>query len=216
MADVIALIDGFNVYHALTQRSRNGGHPYRKYKWIDYWQLAECFVPKTDSVKRVLWFTADSPIDGREGKLKRSRHLRLRRANGDHGVDIVDGYFRPVTRGCRFLVPQGSVKYQTYEEKRTDVAIAVSLVSFAYQKAYDKVVLISADSDMIPAVQEARRVHPNGIIINVVPIERRARALTNYVDQQIRMKVKHLANSRLPDRYAHSSGHVIRCPKTWA
>ena len=107
------------------------------------------------------------------------------------------------------------MKFQTYEEKRTDVAIAVSLVALAYQKAYDKAILISADSDMIPAVQEAKRVHPTGTIINVVPIERRARALRNYVDQQIRMKTKHLANSRTPNRYTHSSGHVIRCPKTW-
>lgn len=216
MANVIALIDGFNVYHALAQRSRHGGYPYRTYKWINYWWLAECFVPKTDTVQKVLWFTADSPIDGRKGVLKRSRHLRLRRANEDHGVEIVDGYFRPVTRSCRFLVPKGSVQYQTYEEKRTDVAIAVSLVALAYQKAYDKALLISADSDMIPAVQEAKRVHPTGTIINVVPIERRARALRNYVDQQMRMKTKHLANSRMPNRYTHSSGHVIRCPKAWS
>lgn len=215
MADVIALIDGFNVYHALAQRSSHGGYPYRMYKWIDYWRLAQCFVPKADNVVKVLWFTADSPIAGRMGVLKRSRHLRLRRANEDHGVRIVDGYFRPVTRSCRFLVPQGGVKFQTYEEIRTDVAIAVSLVAQAYQGAYDKAVLISADSDMIPAVQEAKRVHPTGTIINVVPIERRARALRNYVDQQMRMKVKHLASSRLPNQYKHSSGHAIRCPKTW-
>jgi len=50
MADVIALIDGFNVYHALAQRSHHGGYPYRTYKWINYWKLAECFVPKTDNV----------------------------------------------------------------------------------------------------------------------------------------------------------------------
>ena len=39
MNRVIAYIDGFNVYHSLDQVQ-----PYHKYKWIDYWQLASCFV----------------------------------------------------------------------------------------------------------------------------------------------------------------------------
>ena len=215
MADVVALVDGFNVYHALDQRSSHGGFPYRQYKWIDYWRLCECFVPKTDRIVLVQWFTAESPLQGREGKLRRGRHRRLRRANETRGVQVIDGYFRPVTRQTKLWIPRGFVKFEAFEEKRTDVAIAVSLVSLAHQKAYGKAILMTGDSDLIPAIQEAKAVHSSGIIINVVPIERRARALRNYVDQQIRMRVKHLSISKLPLQAPGAAGRMIRCPQAW-
>lgn len=215
MANVVSLVDGFNVYHALDQRSRHGGHPYREFKWINYWRLSQCFVPLADTMDQVRWFTAESPLSGREGNLRRGRHRRLRRANEAQGVQVVDGYFRPVTRSCKLIVPPGFIKYETHEEKRTDVAIAVALVSLAHQQAYDKAVLITADSDMIPAIEEAKAVHPRGAIINVVPIERRARALYNYVDQQIRMRTRHLKASRLPLQVTLDTGRTIRCPRMW-
>jgi len=164
---------------------------------------------------QVSWFTAESPIAGRKGELKRGRHRRLRRANELRGVQVVDGYFRPVTRQCRLIIPRDFVKFETYEEKRTDVAIAVALVSLAHQRAYQKAVLITGDSDLIPAVQEAEAVHPGGTVINVVPIERRAVALGNYVDQQIRMGTRHLKNSLLPQQVVGPAGRPIRCPRPW-
>jgi uncharacterized LabA/DUF88 family protein len=215
MAKVVSLVDGFNVYHALDQRSRHGGYPYKEFKWINYWRLSQCFVPQKDVMDQVRWFTAESPLPGREGDLRRGRHRRLQRANEAQGVQVVDGYFRPVTRSRKLIVPPGFIKYETHEEKRTDVAIAVALVSLAHQKAYDKAVLITADSDMIPAVEEAKAVHPGGEIVNVVPIERRARALYNCVDQQIRMRTKHLRASRLPLRIALDTSRTIRCPREW-
>lgn len=208
MTDVVALIDGFNVYHALDE-SRYGGHPYRKYKWVNYWKLAECFVPKSDIVSEVRWFTADVPREWSGGDKKRERHLRLMRANEDQGVLIVKGRFRPVVKTYK------GHKYNTYEEKRTDVAIAVALVSLAYQKAFNKVILMTADSDLIPAIEEAKRVYPSGIILNVVPIERPAKALKSCVDQQIRMKVKHLQASRFSDIVILSSGKSVLCPSGW-
>jgi len=208
MTDVVALIDGFNVYHAL-DKSRYGGHPYHKYKWINYWKLAECFVPKSDIVSEVRWFTAEVPREWRGGDEKRERHLRLMRANEDQGVLIVRGRFRPVVKTYK------GHKYSTYEEKRTDVAIAVALVSLAYQKAFNKMILMTGDSDVIPAIKEAKRVYPSGIILNVVPIERRAKALKKYVDQQITMRVKHLQASRFPNILILSSGKSVLCPSGW-
>jgi len=216
MANVVALIDGFNVYHALDCKSRyGGGFRYNRYKWINYWKLAECFVPKIDVMKEVRWFTAETPWKNKEGEMKRNRHRRLRQVNEDHGVIVVEGYFRPVEKTCRLRVPKASIRYQTYEEKRTDVAIAVSLVSLAHRKAYDKVILLTADSDIIPAIQEAKQVHPAGLILNVLPIERRGRALRNYVDQQMTMKVKHLKASRLPSTVTLSAGKQLTCPSSW-
>jgi hypothetical protein len=44
----------------------------------------------------------------------------------------------------------------TYEEKETDVRIATQIVADAYQKNCDVAVIVSADSDMIPAIELAK------------------------------------------------------------
>ena len=135
--------------------------------------------------------------------------------NEDRGVLLTWGYFRPVTKTCKLDVPRAAIQYDTFEEKRTDVAIAVRLVALAYQKAYDRILLVTGDSDLIPSIEEAKRVHPAGEIVNVVPIERRAEALKNVCDLQMHMKVRHLAASRLPDTVVLKSGVLVHCPPEW-
>ena len=44
----------------------------------------------------------------------------------------------------------------TYEEKETDVRIATQIVADAYEKICDVAIVVSADSDMIPAVELAQ------------------------------------------------------------
>ena len=43
----------------------------------------------------------------------------------------------------------------THEEKETDVRIATQIVADAYQKNCDISIVVSADSDMIPAIELA-------------------------------------------------------------
>ena len=44
----------------------------------------------------------------------------------------------------------------THEEKETDVRIATQIVADAYEKNCDIAIIVSADSDMIPAVELAK------------------------------------------------------------
>ena len=45
----------------------------------------------------------------------------------------------------------------TYEEKETDVRIATQIVADAYEKNCDIAIVVSADSDMIPAIELAQQ-----------------------------------------------------------
>jgi Uncharacterized conserved protein len=47
----------------------------------------------------------------------------------------------------------------TYEEKETDVRIATQILADVYQKNCDITIVVSADSDMIPAIELARQQH---------------------------------------------------------
>lgn len=47
-----------------------------------------------------------------------------------------------------------------HEEKETDVNLAVYLIDLAYQDAYDRALLFSGDSDLVPAVRLVKRRFP--------------------------------------------------------
>lgn len=44
-----------------------------------------------------------------------------------------------------------------YHEKGVDVEIAVDIVQYAYENLYDTAILISSDTDLIPAMKSARK-----------------------------------------------------------
>jgi uncharacterized LabA/DUF88 family protein len=52
-------------------------------------------------------------------------------------------------------------RWTIYEEKETDVSLAVSLLEDAAMDRYDVALLFSADSDLCPAVRAVRRVRPS-------------------------------------------------------
>lgn len=51
----------------------------------------------------------------------------------------------------------GKVKKYTFKEKGVDVRIAVDMVSMACDKKYETIILCSSDSDIQPAVAEAKK-----------------------------------------------------------
>lgn len=212
MADVIGFIDGFNLYHALVEPNKKGHQRYAKYKWLDYWKLTECFLNEDDELRAVYYFTAYISWKGKSGKQKRSRHQAFVAAQRSLGVNVVRGRFRPVWRQCR-----GSCKetFKTYEEKRTDVNIAVTMVRLALEDKYNKGIVISADSDLIPAVEAIKDARPSTTLMAVAPVGRPAQALFNATHYKKHMKESHLRRSLLPQTIALPSGAVIECPSKW-
>jgi uncharacterized LabA/DUF88 family protein len=218
MANVVALIDGFNMYHALDVE-RGSSTPYRRFKWINYWKLAECFAGSGAILKRVMLFTAYLPDVEPWQKEKNVRHARLIAANKAQGVEVVLGRF--LERRVEFDVRPSKLRLSIprLEEKRTDVNIAIALAGLAYDRAYDRVLLITADSDLVPAIDEAKRRHPAGEIIVVPPIEHHgmAKALATAAGQQKTMRTQHLQSSRFPDNVTVDSntGQTVACPSEW-
>jgi uncharacterized LabA/DUF88 family protein len=50
--------------------------------------------------------------------------------------------------------------YSTWEEKRTDVNVAVTLFRLAHEDRFDTALLISGDTDLAPAVEMVRSTFP--------------------------------------------------------
>ena len=105
--------------------------------------------------------------------------------------------------------------YRTYEEKRTDVNIAVAMLEGAVRGDYEKAILISADSDLVPAIRAVRRVRPGTCIVVVAPVGRKAEALWNAADHRLHMKRSHLNASLLPIKLDLGGGRRVVCPPEW-
>jgi uncharacterized LabA/DUF88 family protein len=60
-------------------------------------------------------------------------------------------------------------------------------------------ILISGDSDLVPAIEAIKKTFPDKQIGVVVPIGRRAKELVDICDFHMKMKEKHLRTSQFPD-----------------
>jgi len=52
------------------------------------------------------------------------------------------------------------LQYQTYEEKRTDVNIAIKILEDAFLWKYERAIIMSWDSDIVPAIESVKKNFP--------------------------------------------------------
>lgn len=153
----VIYIDGFNLYYGALK-----GTPY---KWLN---LAELFrmVRPHDSIERIRYFTALVT-----GPTMPNQRVYWQALATTPLVDVILGKFKSKTIFCKFpaCTQTGRRPFDVPEEKRTDVNIAVYMLDDAYQDACDNVVLVSGDSDLVPAVRMIRTRFPNKQITVYVP-----------------------------------------------
>ena len=105
--------------------------------------------------------------------------------------------------------------YQTFEEKQTDVNIAIHLFKLAVQDKYDKAFIISGDSDLIPSIRAVKTTFPNKQIGVIITIGRSAEMLKHTCDLYMKMKKKHLKASTLPDVINIGKDKTLERPQRW-
>jgi uncharacterized LabA/DUF88 family protein len=202
MRRVLFFVDGFNLYYALDDNPL-----YHCYKWLDLSQLMRCYVTKKDQIVDILYFT--TYVTWSPGKMQ--RHMTLVRALQMRGVKVIFGEFRRRDRQC----PACGTTYATFEEKQTDVNIAIQLLEGAISDRFDTAILVSGDSDLIPSVNAVKSTFPAKHVGVVIPIGRRAEELKTVCDFHMRMKEKHLRVSQFPDEIDVGDDEKLRRPASW-
>ena len=98
-----------------------------------------------------------------------------------------------------------------HEEKQTDVAIAVNVLSDALLDKFDKAFLITADSDQIPLVRKLKELCPKKTIILAAPPDREtdARELGSIVHERQPLTWGRLATCKLPRSVKNAAGAVV-------
>jgi uncharacterized LabA/DUF88 family protein len=156
MIRVCIYIDGFNFYHALLRFNDE------KVKWLDLAALAERLIsPRTEIITGIFYFSAYAEwLSG-----PKTRHVEYVKALTAVGVIPVMGHFKEKDRSCR----RCGATWIAHEEKETDVSIGIALLNDAYKDRYDKALLITRDSDLMPAMKMARAEFPQKEIMVVAP-----------------------------------------------
>lgn len=202
MKRVIFFIDGFNIYHAINNKRL------AKYKWLDYSKLANNLISQNvQKVTDIYFFTALAHWN----KNKVRRHSVYINALKKYNIKIIKGKFRKKDKYCRHC----KKTTKTFEEKETDVNIALFLLKLAYKNQYDVAMILSGDSDLFPAINEVKKEYPKKEFIIVIPPNRKAERLKSIADKHIKLKEYHLQNNQLPNEVIRKDGTKILKPKEW-
>ena len=133
-------IDGFNFYYGLKQSPK-----WRKYYWLDIVKLFETFMRPNQELVAIKYFSA------RPSNIEQSRRQNafFQANNENPKFHLILGKYLRKEITC---FKCGNIIH-THEEKETDVRIATQIVADAYEKNSDVSIIVSADSDMIPAIE---------------------------------------------------------------
>jgi uncharacterized LabA/DUF88 family protein len=166
VATVAAYVDGFNLYYGI--RSKYG----HKYLWLDVVELIRQLRP-ADQVVSVRYFSAIVKSEPAAAQNQADYIAALKAHNGPL-LDVRLGRFKDRRIGpCRICQQDYTCAcpriYRSYEEKETDVALGAMMVADAARGIGDVSVLVSADTDMVPAVEATRMVAPKRDIYLAMP-----------------------------------------------
>lgn len=204
MVRVAAYVDGFNLYFGLKESYG------RKYLWLDLQALAGSLLRHGQTLAHVTYFTARVRGDA-DSQQRQSDYLDAL-ASHCSKVSVVDGRFQQKRRQCR----QCGTSWTVFEEKETDVHIAVSLVEDGVRDLYDSALLISADSDLCPAVRAVKRLRSEKRIIAAFPPRRNSDDLKKTVDGYLSIGHAAIRQAQLPAQVITSAGIALSRPKHWA
>lgn len=186
MGRTAVLVDGYNLYHGM--KKQRG----RKYLWLDHVSLASRLRPR-DEIVDVRYFTAPV-LDDEDAIARRRTYLSALSSHNVGVLSVVEGRYQRKRMRCRSC----GVDWTSYEEKETDVNIAVALMEIAASRTVDSVLVISADSDLCPAVRSSRRVNPQLTIVPAFPPNRRSGELTKLLPSAFTISETRLRQAQLP------------------
>jgi uncharacterized LabA/DUF88 family protein len=205
MVRVITYIDGFNLYFGLKESKL------KKYYWLNVRTLASKLLMFNQELMFTKYFTAR--ISGEPQKEKRqSTYIEaLETLRGYNDFEIYYGHYRKYPYQC----PHCSYIYNIPHEKMTDVSIATEMLLDAINDRFDRAILISADSDLVPPIKAIRSKFNDKKIIVAFPPKRHSVDLIKAANGYIYINNSILGQSLLSPSIKKDNGFTLTCPAEW-
>lgn len=153
-------IDNFNMYYGVLKKMP-------KHKWLnlDAWLKTQLPIARYD-IQKIKLFTANITAPAHDLQRPVRQAMYFRALNTIPTLEIIKGKYKPKTLNIQ-VTKTVKIQASTFEEKGTDVNLAVHLVNDAHLNKFDVAVVVSNDSDLAEAVAiTARDLHKEVWVIN--------------------------------------------------
>ena len=203
---VIVYVDGFNLYYGLKDSGL------RRYYWLDIKKLAENLLQTNQRLVAVCYFTSRLKKLPASATKKERQSTYLDALNTLPDTHLYYGHYLAKDNQCSSC---GAV-WQTYEEKMTDVNIAVELLVDAQDDKFDTAIIVSGDSDLTRPIEAVlQRYSIKRVIIAFPPKRDRSNRLKSAATSCFTIGRKKLKDSQFPDEIETASGFVLKRPQKW-
>lgn len=202
------VIDGFNLYHSCRDIAQ-----YHKInvKWLNIHSFCSSLVRDISAsavLAHIYYYSAYAFHLGDPSVIQRhQKYIQCLKATG---VVVEMGRFKEKTITC----PRCNSNFLRHEEKETDVAVASKLFELLSKNECDTVVLVTGDTDLIPAVKTAKRLFLNSSIVIAFPFKRKNEDLAKLVPS-LTIKPKRYVQHQFPDPFVLPDGTIMNKPSTW-
>jgi uncharacterized LabA/DUF88 family protein len=205
MQRVIAYIDGFNLYFGLRQSD------WRKYYWLDLPALLTNLLKADQSLAATHYFTARIKANGHNAADAKRQSDYIEALATRPNLTTHFGQYLQKTRQCKSC----GATWPDYEEKMTDVNIAVQLLADAFDDSFDTAIIVSGDSDLTTPIQRVRDRFPGKRIVVAFPPNRHSEQLKKTAHAYLTVGEDKLKRSQLPDPVLSASGYPLQRPAHW-
>ena len=205
MTRVIAYVDGFNLYFGLKAKG------WKKHYWLDLNGLATSLLKPGQTLSGVHYFTSRIRANGRNVADIERQSDYLDALATLPLLTIHYGHYLQKSRRCHSCGAQ----WMDYEEKMTDVNIAMQLLADAFDDHFDTALVISADSDLTTPVRQVRARFPAKRVIVAQPPGRNSVQLAGAATAAFTISETKVRQNQLPAAVTMASGYVIQCPAHW-
>ncbi len=195
--------DGFNFYYGLKSKG------WKAFYWLDFVSFSEKFLRSNQEIQSVNYFSA---VPHERGMADRQDLLfSANKLNPKFSLFLGKYMKKHITcHNC-------ATRFQTYEEKQTDVQIATKVIRDVVLDKCDVSIVITADSDLIPPIDFIREINPLHKVVALFPPNRSSfdwKAKANAAISLDRHFDK-FQNSMLPDAVTLPNGYVCNRPPNW-
>ena len=202
---VAVYVDGFNLYYGLRSKG------WRRYYWLDLRGLSEQLLRPGQRLVMVRYFTAGVFAEPHDPDKPVRQNTYLEALGTLPDLHVHKGYYRAKEQRCFAC---GAV-WQTYEEKTTDVNIAVELLGDAQDDVFDTAIVVSGDGDLAGPIRAVRQRYPQKRVVVAFPPGRHSAGLRNAATAFFTIGRNALRDSQFPQQVTKADGYVLTRPQKW-
>jgi uncharacterized LabA/DUF88 family protein len=206
------LVDGFNLYHSLSEAQNHLEK--QSTKWLNLKRLCCNYLylfGKEAKLQDIYYFSALAVHRENKDPEVTNRHNAFIKCLVNEGIKIELSRFKKKENKC----PSCGYKYSKYEEKETDVKLALKLLELFITDSCDIAVFISGDTDLAPCIKTAKLLFPNKEIAFIFPYKRHNRELEKLVSHSFKIKKEEYTKYQFANPCILKDGSQLKKPLTW-